>query len=42
MSHYFLNDNNLPSQIKEFNFAINGVSLVFKTDNGVDFFEDEL
>lgn len=35
MSHYFLNDNNLPSQIKEFNFAINGVSLVFKTDNGV-------
>ena len=35
MSHYFLNDNNLVSDIKPFNININGNSFTFNTDNGV-------
>ena len=35
MSHYFLNDNNLVSDIKPFNISINGNSFTFNTDNGV-------
>ncbi len=35
MSHYFLNDNNLVSDIKPFNININGESFTFNTDNGV-------
>ena len=35
MSHYFQNDNNLVSEIKSFNIAINGNSFNFNTDNGV-------
>ena len=35
MSHYFINDNNLASEIKPFNININGISFTFNTDNGV-------
>ena len=35
MSHYFENDNNLKSEIKEFSVNIFGKSLTFATDNGV-------
>lgn len=35
MSHYFLNDNNLVSDIKPFNINVNGNSFTFNTDNGV-------
>ena len=35
MSHYFLNDKNLISDIKAFNININGNSFTFNTDNGV-------
>ncbi len=35
MSHYFLNDNNLASDIKPFNININGYKFSFNTDNGV-------
>lgn len=35
MSHYFLNDQNLASEIKTFNVSINGISFTFNTDNGV-------
>lgn len=35
MSHYFLNDNNLVSEIKPFNISINNYSFTFNTDNGV-------
>ena len=35
MSHYFLNDKNLVSDIKPFNISINGNSFNFNTDNGV-------
>ena len=35
MSHYFLNDKNLVSDIKAFNVNINGNSFTFNTDNGV-------
>ena len=35
MSHYFLNDNNLVSDIKPFNISINGINFTFNTDNGV-------
>ena len=35
MSHYFLNDKNLVSDIKPFNISINGNSFTFNTDNGV-------
>ena len=35
MSHYFLNDKNLVSDIKAFNININGNSFTFNTDNGV-------
>lgn len=35
MSHYFLNDNNLVSEIKPFNISINNNSFTFNTDNGV-------
>lgn len=35
MSHYFLNDKNLVSDIKPFNISINGNNFVFNTDNGV-------
>ena len=35
MSHYFLNDQNLVSEIKPFNISINGTSFTFNTDNGV-------
>lgn len=35
MSHYFLNDNNLASEIKPFNISINGNNFTFNTDNGV-------
>ena len=35
MSHYFVNDNNLVSDIKPFNINVNGNSFTFNTDNGV-------
>ena len=35
MSHYFENDNNLKSEIKEFEMVMNGVNFHFCTDNGV-------
>ena len=35
MSHYFLNDQNLVSDIKAFNININNVLFTFNTDNGV-------
>ena len=35
MSHYFLNDKNLVSEIKPFNISINGSNFTFNTDNGV-------
>ena len=35
MSHYFLNDQNLVSEIKPFDININGTSFTFNTDNGV-------
>lgn len=35
MSHYFLNDNNLASEIKPFSISINGNNFNFNTDNGV-------
>ena len=35
MSHYFLNDKNLVSDIKSFNISVNGNSFTFNTDNGV-------
>lgn len=35
MGHYFLNDNNLKSEIQEFKVNIFNQSFTFKTDNGV-------
>lgn len=35
MSHYFLNDENLKSEIKEISLNINDVLFKFNTDNGV-------
>ena len=35
MGHYFINDDNLKSEIKEFKININGCEFKFKTDNGV-------
>lgn len=35
MSHYFINDNNLKSNIKEFKINFKNQEFVFKTDNGV-------
>ena len=35
MSHYFLDDKNLISEIKTFNISINNVIFTFNTDNGV-------
>lgn len=35
MSHYFINDDNLKSEIKEISFSINNVNFKFNTDNGV-------
>lgn len=35
MSHYFLNDNNLVSEIKPFSVQINNTNFNFNTDNGV-------
>ena len=35
MSHYFINDKNLVSEIKPFNISINGNNFTFNTDNGV-------
>ncbi len=35
MSHYFLNDNNLVSEIKPFDISINNNRFTFNTDNGV-------
>ena len=35
MGHYFINDNNLKSEIKEFKIKIANENFVFKTDNGV-------
>lgn len=35
MGHYFINDDNLKSDIKEFEVCFNDENLVFKTDNGV-------
>ena len=35
MSHYFLNDQNLVSDIKPFNITINNTNFSFNTDNGV-------
>ena len=35
MSHYFLDDKNLVSEIKSFNISINNVLFIFNTDNGV-------
>lgn len=41
MGHYFLNDDNLKSQIREYKTIINNYEFKFKTDNGV-FSKDEL
>ena len=38
MGHYFENDENLKSNIKEFKCNINDLNFNFKTDNGVFFF----
>lgn len=35
MSHYFENDNNLESNIKDFSININNTNFTFSTDNGV-------
>lgn len=35
MSHYFLNDNSLASEIKPFDICINNNRFTFNTDNGV-------
>ena len=35
MGHYFINDDNLKSEIKEFSININNNNFNFKTDNGV-------
>ena len=35
MGHYFINDENLKSEIKEFKTNISGSEFIFKTDNGV-------
>ena len=35
MSHYFLNDKNLVSEIKPFNISIKNINFTFNTDNGV-------
>ena len=35
MGHYFLNDDNLKSEIKEFKVIISNQEFIFKTDNGV-------
>ena len=35
MSHYFKEDPNLASHIKEINFEVNGISMQLLTDNGV-------
>ena len=35
MGHYFINDENLKSEIKEFKIRIKDNDFVFKTDNGV-------
>lgn len=35
MGHYFINDDNLKSEIKEFNVKIEDIIFKFKTDNGV-------
>ena len=35
MSHYFINDKNLASEIKPFSVTINNYSFNFNTDNGV-------
>lgn len=35
MGHYFLNDDNLKSEIKEFKVIISNKEFIFKTDNGV-------
>ena len=35
MSHYFENDNNLKSNIKDFSISIENTNFIFSTDNGV-------
>ena len=35
MSHYFKDDPNLASNIKQINFEVNGISMHLLTDNGV-------
>ena len=35
MGHYFINDENLKSEIKEYSVSINNTIFKFKTDNGV-------
>ena len=35
MDHYFTNNQNLKSEIKEINYAYNGIDFVFLSDNGV-------
>lgn len=35
MGHYFINDTNLKSEIREFNISISELEFKFKTDNGV-------
>ena len=35
MGHYFINDENLRSDIKKINININNIQFVFSTDNGV-------
>ena len=35
MGHYFLNDDNLKSEIREFKVTISNHEFIFKTDNGV-------
>ena len=35
MGHYFINDENLKSEIQEFKVIINEKKFLFKTDNGV-------
>lgn len=35
MGHYFINDNNLKSDIKTIKYKINNIEFIFNTDNGV-------
>lgn len=35
MEHYFTNNENLKSEIREIKFSFNGINFIFKSDNGV-------